>query len=162
MYEVELDRLATGDLHRFSDWPNVEVPLAAAGVYSIWNQEGTYVYVGMSGRGLTAESLAERQAARKATGLGTRLSSHASGRRSGDQFCVYVCDRLVLPTLEPEQIQSVSKGEVSLDRVTRDYIHRELSYRYVVVIDGAAAFAIEDLAARSGLNGMLPLLNPRG
>jgi hypothetical protein len=162
MYEVELDRLATGDLHRFSDWPNAEVPLAAAGVYSIWNQEGTFVYVGMSGRGFTAESLAERQLAKKATGLGTRLSSHASGRRSGDQFCVYVCDRLVLPTLEPAQILAISKGELSLDRVTREYIHRELTYRYVVVTDGAAAFAIEDLAARHGLNGLRPFLNPRG
>ena len=31
--------------------------------------------------------------------LWTRLGSHASGRRSGDQFNVYICDRFVVPAL---------------------------------------------------------------
>jgi hypothetical protein len=31
-----------------------------------------------------------------AKGLWTRLNAHASGRRSGDQFCVYIGDRQVV------------------------------------------------------------------
>jgi hypothetical protein len=150
-----------GDLYSFADWPNPIVPLVAAGVYSVWNRLGEYIYVGMSGRGLTEASLAERQQLARPTGLGTRLASHASGRRSGDQFCVYVCDRLVLPNLDREDIQAISTGEQSLDRMTREYIQRELSYRFVVVTDGTTALAIEDSAARSGLRGSRPLLNPR-
>jgi len=49
----------------------------------------------MSGGGITA------QTARRNTpqGIYTRLQSHASGRRNGDQFCVYVADRLVLTSM---------------------------------------------------------------
>ena len=54
-----------------------------------------------------------------------------AGQRSGDQFCVYVfcvyvCDRLVLPTLGIDDFQRVAQGELSLDRLTRDYIHQRL------------------------------------
>ena len=63
-----------GPLHRFSDWPNLEVPRVAAGVYTVWLPDGTLLYVGMSGRGLRldADDLKRR-------GLWTRLNSHASG-----------------------------------------------------------------------------------
>jgi len=42
--------------------------------------------------------------------LYTRLRSHASGRRSGDQFCIYVADRFVLPTLSQEDIMAITKA----------------------------------------------------
>jgi hypothetical protein len=73
----------------------------------------------------------------------TRLRSHASGRRSGDQFCVYVADRLVLPTLSQSEIASIAAGEHQMDAFIRRFIHEHLSYRFVVVPDGAAAFAAE-------------------
>jgi hypothetical protein len=45
-----------------------------------------------------------------AQGIYTRLQSHASGRRSGDQFSVYVADRLVLPTLSHDDINAIALG----------------------------------------------------
>ena len=48
-------------------------------------------------------------------GLYTRLASHASGRRSGDQFCVYVADRLVRQTLSQADIAAISSGEHQMD-----------------------------------------------
>jgi hypothetical protein len=39
-----------------------------------------------------------------------RACIHASGRRSGDRFCVYVADRLVLPTLSQEDITAIGSG----------------------------------------------------
>ena len=73
--------------YRFADWPNVSIPLVAAGTYAIWDKD-LLVYCGMSGRGIE-KAVADDK---KKYGLVTRLNSHASGRLSGDQFCVYVAD----------------------------------------------------------------------
>jgi hypothetical protein len=96
--------LETGPLFRFTDWPNENVPRRAAGVYAIWRAD-QLVYVGMSGRGAQREDFvaSSDDTARQAKGLWTRLNSHASGRRSGDQFNVYVCDRFVVPVLTAHQ-----------------------------------------------------------
>ena len=75
------DELNHQPVHRFADWPNKEVPKGQPGVYLIY-QEGRWVYIGMSFKNLQG-----------------RLSQHASGGRSGGQFCVYVGDRLVMPNL---------------------------------------------------------------
>jgi hypothetical protein len=77
--------LAADPAYPFSEWPNPEVPTFGAGVYTIWHHDGRFIYVGMSGRGMTADT-AHRN---KPQGIYTRLKSHASGRRSGDQFCIY-------------------------------------------------------------------------
>lgn len=74
-------------LHRFAEWPNSEIPAVAAGVYAIWEAE-TLIYCGISGRELEKASDKQRY------GLVTRLHSHANGRLSGDQFCVWVANRL--------------------------------------------------------------------
>ena len=68
------DELNHRPVHRFADWPNKEVPKGKPGVYLIY-QEGRWIYMGMSFKNLQS-----------------RLSQHASGRRSGDQFCVYAGD----------------------------------------------------------------------
>jgi hypothetical protein len=161
---MELDELllalTTGPRYRFADWPNPEVPAVAAGVYTVWDEDGTYLYVGMSGRGLTEQHLAAKDGSR-ATGLRTRLASHASGRRSGDQFCVYVADRLVLPILTPSDIEGIAAGTQSFDALVRGYIKSHLGYRFVIVPSGRAALDLEHVAAARGLDGSLPLLNPR-
>ena len=72
------DELNRQPVHRFTDWPNREVPKGKPGVYLIYH-EGRLIYIGMSFKNLQS-----------------RLSQHASGRRSGDQFCAYVGDRLVM------------------------------------------------------------------
>jgi hypothetical protein len=62
-------------------------------------------YVGMGGRSLTKAGITKgRRDTAKIGGLRQGLTSHAAGRRSGDQFCLYVADRLVLPTLAAARI----------------------------------------------------------
>jgi hypothetical protein len=157
-----LATLASAPLYRFSDWPNAHIPNWRAGVYTVWDG-GALIYVGMAGRGMAAGGQ-HTEAARSATkprGLRSRLASHASGRRSGDQFNVYVFDRLVLPRLSRADIKVAAAGEVSLDAMTRRYIHEYLAYRFVVADDGKAALALERRVQRGAL-GQRPLLNPVG
>jgi hypothetical protein len=72
-----------------------------------------------------------------------RLSQHARGSRSGDQFCVYVSDRLVMKNLTDEQLNGISEGTYSLDHQIRDFIRTELSYRYLLVSDDPSTRALE-------------------
>ena len=148
--------LSRGPAYSFADWPNPSVPMFGAGVYTIWHRDGRFIYVGMSGRGITAET------ARRNTpqGIYTRLQSHASGRRSGDQFCVYVADRLVLPTLSQDDITPIASGRHQMDAFVRRYIHENLSYRFVILPDGAAAYTIEAAIKSGGWEHGHPLLNP--
>lgn len=139
----------------FSDWPNPEIPAVAAGVYAIWKDE-ELVYCGMSGR----EIESARRAQRKRYGLVTRLQSHASGRLSGDQFCVYVANRYVLPRLKAEDLPQFAGGSLTLDACTRAYIHDHLSYAYALVETSAAAYALEHAARRGDVFGVRPYLNP--
>src|SRR5690348_11758935 len=127
-----LTDLVNGPLYRFADWPNALVPRFAAGVYTVWQSDGRFVYVGMSVRSITQAT----EAPKRAYGLYTRLHSHAGGRRSGDQFCVYVADRLVLPTLSTDDIENVASGRHQLDAIVRRHIHEHLGYRFLVVPDG--------------------------
>jgi hypothetical protein len=151
----DLFTLEAGTLHSFADWPNPEVPRIACGVYTVWLPDGGFLYVGMSGRGATLDPNSPRR-----KGLWTRLNSHASGRRSGDQFCVYVCDRLIVPHLTRQQQREIGAGVVSLDTLTCDFIRANLGYRYVVTADAAAAFAVERAVKGGALGAGKPLLNP--
>jgi hypothetical protein len=104
-----------------ASWPNPSVPTFGAGVYTIWHNDGRFIYVGMSGRGITA--------GRQSTGIRPRhllctAPKRASGRRSGDQFCLYVADRLVLPTLSRQDIAAIASGrQMHCSR----YIHEKCS-----------------------------------
>ena len=60
-------------------------------------------------------------------GLTTRLASHASGRLSGDQFCVYVANRLVIPGLGADQLGQFADGRLTLEALTRQYICSRLT-----------------------------------
>jgi hypothetical protein len=110
----------------------------------------------MSGRGITAETLRRN----RPQGLYTRLKSHASGRRSGDQFCVYVADRLVLPALSQDDIAAIASGRHQMDALVRRFIHDNLSYRFVTLPDGASSLALESTIRRGALRHGKPLLNP--
>ena len=148
--------LAHGTAYSFSEWPNPAVSVFGAGVYTIWHHDCRFIYVGMSGRGITLET------ARRNTpqGIYTRLHSHAGGRRSGDQFCVYVADRLVLPTLTQEDIAAIASGRHQMDAFVRRYSHENLVYRFVMLPDGAAAYAVEAAIKSGGWDYGRPLLNP--
>jgi hypothetical protein len=146
-----LDALEHGQLFWFADWPVAAVPRSGALVYTVWNRAGDFTYVGMAGRG-------EASAVRGSGPFG-RLNSHASGRRSGDQFCIYVCDRLVIPKVR-NRIDDIAAGAFSLDRATRDYVRAELGFRMVRVADGREALQVERLIQRGALGSGRPRLNP--
>ena len=48
--------LSSGPVYLFADWPNVAVSTFGAGAYTIWHSDGRFIYVGMSGRGITTET----------------------------------------------------------------------------------------------------------
>jgi hypothetical protein len=143
-------------VYPFADWPNLAVPIFGAGVYTIWHNDGRFIYVGMSGRGITAETTRRNTP----QGIYTRLQSHASGRRSGDQFCVYVADRLVLPILSLDDITAIASGHHQMDAFVRRYIHENVCYRFVMLPDGAAAYALEAAIKGGKWEHGRPLLNP--
>jgi hypothetical protein len=125
-------------------------------VYTIRDSDSRFIYVGMSGRGITVETV-HRSTPR---GLYTRLQTHAGGRRSGDQFCVYLADRLVLPTLSEDDINAIVSGRHQMGVFVRRYIHQNLCYRSVMLPDGAAAYAVETAIKNGEWENGRPLLNP--
>lgn len=152
--------LESGPAYYFRDWPNPSVPRVSAGVYTIW-QVQLFLYVGMAGRSLSAEDIIRhRNSSSKAIGLFNRLDMHALGRRSGDQFCVYVSDRLVLPQLSPAEINSIASGKLRLDKLVRKYIHDYLSYRFVETPDSKSACHLEAVIRKGIFTAGAPLLNP--
>jgi hypothetical protein len=165
MMKEELDKrlletLEYGEIHYFRDWSNNILPKICAGVYTIWKDE-QLIYVGMSRRSLSAEIIREHKTTgSKAKGLFNRLKSHASGRRSGDQFCVYVADRLVLPTLTRKQIEAIASKELNFDNLIREYIHTYLFYRFVETENDKGAFQLENAIKLGALKAGKPYLNP--
>jgi hypothetical protein len=147
-------RLINDPIHWFSDWPTGDVPRSGAVTYTIWNRQGSFIYVGMAGRSFLGGSEGNGKA-----GPWGRLNSHASGRRSGNQFCIYVCDRLVLPTLH-NRISDIADGSLSLDAATRDYIRINLGFRWTETGSGAEARQLESRLQRGEAECRKPLLNP--
>jgi hypothetical protein len=124
-FEAALGRLENGPLHRFADFETVaDLPREGAAIYTIWDDAGDLIYVGVSGRSATST-----------TGPWGRLRSHWNGRRSGDQFSVYVADHYVLPELSQEQVEAIAAKEPSLfmDDLVAAVIRERFSFRVVVV-----------------------------
>ena len=142
--------------YRFSEWPNTEIPLITAGLYVIWDDK-QLIYCGMSGREIEKYKYSN---SKKKYGLINRLNSHASGRLSGDQFCVYVANKIVIPSLEPELLEHFIDGTMNLDRLTKRYVHDRLEYQYALVESSAEAFAAENLCRNGTVLGVKPYLNP--
>ena len=139
----------------FSEWPNRGLPAVSAGVYAVWKGDDL-IYCGMSGR----EIATRVDGKSKKYGLVTRLASHASGRLSGDQFCVYVANRFVVPSIPPDAFTRFASGEVSLDKLTRHFIHSHLKYSYALCQTSAEAYAIERSARLGDVFDQKPYLNP--
>ncbi|HIF65322.1 MAG TPA: hypothetical protein EYQ34_01765 [Acidimicrobiia bacterium] len=150
--------LASATRYAFHDWPVAAVPEVAAGVYVIWDED-QLIYVGMSGRGATSSLLEAKRSEGKRFGLFQRLASHASGRRGGDQFCVYVADLLVLPELSADQIDAISRKELLFDKLVKGYIHSNLKFGFIETSSGDEALRIE-AEIKSGALGQKPFLNP--
>jgi hypothetical protein len=145
-----IDQLQDGPLHRFADYATLSevIPGSGAGVYTIWDDAGGLVYVGIAGRNPTGK------------GLASRLRSHASGRRSGDQFCVYVADHYVLPELTREQVEAIRDSGLSMDALVREKIHGAFGFRFAVVDDYPAAIEVEKAIKSGQLRAGQPRLNP--
>lgn len=129
--------------------------MATAGVYAVWREE-ELIYCGMSGRSIVVGA----EMPNKRHGLITRLHSHASGRLSGDQFCVYVANRLVLPHLTSEELVAFESGRHTLDGYTRRLIHSALEYQFTTVSGGTEAMALEAECRKRRIFGQRPLFNP--
>jgi hypothetical protein len=140
--------LLEGSTHSFAAPLAPEVPTKGAGIYTVWDEDEKLVYVGVAGRNPNG------------TGLATRLKSHASGRRSGDQFCVYVADHYVLPELTRQQIDAVAASELSMDALVCEKVQRSFRFRIATVPDYKTALAIETrIKTGAGACGV-PMLNP--
>jgi hypothetical protein len=140
--------LFDGPVGRFAEPISPDVPISGAGIYTIWDDTGQLVYVGVAGRNPAG------------AGLMSRLRSHASGRRSGDQFCVYVADHYVLPELTPEQIQAIAASELSMDNLVREKVHGSFAFRFAPVPDYATALAVESWVKSGESVCGPPRLNP--
>jgi hypothetical protein len=151
--DIEL-RLAP--VRSFANWPDADVPRTSAGVYTVWLDGNVFAYVGYAGRSISAASSGQ------SGGLYQRLHAHASGRRSGDQFCVYVSDRLVVPSLSPSECRAIGVGELRMDHLTRQAIRGRMAYRFATVQDGATARRVELVLREGRWAAGKPFLNPLG
>ncbi len=145
-----LEQLEHGPVFRFADFATLAavVPGSGAGVYTIWDDNGGLVYAGIAGRNPLGK------------GLASRLRSHASGRRSGDQFCVYVGDHYVMPELSREQIEAIRDSRLSMDMLVREKIRTSFGFRFVTVADYATALEVENAVKAGRLGAGRPRLNP--
>jgi hypothetical protein len=96
----------------------------------------------------------------KVTWLWTRLDSHASGRRSGDQFNIYVCDRFIVLAPTPDQQREIGQGISFLDQMTKKFIHEHLGYRLLVYSSGKEALSAEREVRAGNLADWPALLEP--
>ena len=140
---------------KFKNWPNPKIPQVSAGVYVIWRGE-ELLYAGMSGREIEKAI----KDGKKKYGLVTRLASHASGRLSGDQFCVYVANRIVIPELKQSQLNKFRDGSITLDQMTKKFIRTKLEYQYLLVDRSQDAYDLENHCRSGAIFGRKPLLNP--
>lgn len=106
---------------RFTNSSVAEIPPFGSIIYTVFLDDTEFIYVGIGG--LAGNTVQERKPR-------SRLLQHTQGRRSGDQFCIYIQDFYVIPTLIGTDHVPV-KGH--LDKLTKQFIQTRLSYRYVVV-----------------------------
>ena len=152
--------LSGSQLFYFSDWPNIQIPKVCAGVYTIYDKNEHLIYVGMAGAQLTDEKIKAKESAKKESGLYDRLRAHARGYRSGDKFSIYIGDLFVLRELTQADIGGISRREKSFDSYIKDYIRRNLSYRYVVSTNDMVR-DLEDYIQVNGIYGEMPTINAK-
>ena len=90
----------------FADPVRGHIPNSGAIIYSVCDKNGSCIYIGSAG---TQKAFGKRSPLR-------RMQTHASGRRSGDQFNIYVHDFYVIPDLIESGVFHYGKG--ILDKLT--------------------------------------------
>ena len=108
-----LRQFTTGNVSNVPSWGSI--------IYTVFLDSTEYIYVGIGGlAGKTAQDRNPR----------SRIIQHSQGRRSGDQFCIYIQDFYVIPELIGSKY-TPKKGY--LDQLTKEFIQSRLTYRYLVV-----------------------------
>ena len=67
---------------------------------------------------------------------------------------------LVLPELQSELLPQFGRGEITLDALTRQYVHAHLEYQFACVPTSAEAYALEAECRRGPRFEQKPFLNP--
>jgi hypothetical protein len=106
------------------------------------------------GRKRALSNLSVKQEVGRPSGLHSRLESHASGKRSGDEFCDFVADQIL-----------AAAGHSVSDDFVRDYVCQHLSYRYfafegLTEEDQQRAYRLERRIQAGNIPLAKPLLNP--
>ena len=133
----------------FAEDPRKYISNNGSIIYSVWDKEDKFIYIGISG----LQKLLEKRSPL------SRMVSHCSGMRSGDQFCVYIHDFYVIPKLIQQGEYTASKG--FLDKLTKEYIHNNLSYRFVSFNSDDSDEIVRKLEnkIKIGALGLTPILN---
>ena len=133
----------------FAEDPRKHISNNGSIIYSVWNKDEDFIYIGISG----LQKLLEKRSPL------SRVVSHCSGVRSGDQFCVYIHDFYVIPKLIKKGEYTPSKG--LLDKLTKEYIHENLSYRFVSFNSDDSDEIVRKLEnkIKTGVLGISPKLN---
>jgi len=111
----------TVELPQFNTKNINHIPSFGSIIYTVFLDQTEYIYVGIGG--LSGKSVQDRNPR-------SRIIQHDQGRRSGDQFCIYIQDFYVIPSIINTQY-TAKKGY--LDTLTKEFIQKRLSYRYLVV-----------------------------
>ena len=97
-----------------------QIPEFGSILYAVFLDKTEFIYIGIGGlSGASAKSRDPR----------SRIRQHTQGRRSGDQFCIYIQDFYVIPDLIRSDY-TPRKGH--LYELVRDFIQSRLSFRFVV------------------------------
>ena len=109
------------ELQEFSTKNIDHIPTYGSIIYTVFLDRSEFIYVGIGG--LSGKSVKERNPR-------SRIIQHAQGRRSGDQFCIYIQDFYVIPSIINNEY-TPKKGY--LDTLTKEFIQSRLTYRYLVL-----------------------------
>ena len=130
----------------FSDDISQHLPDCGSIIYTIWDVENTFLYAGIAG---LHENPSRRNPLKK-------MESIASGKRQKESFCLLVHDRYVVPEI-------VAKGHLEdpspdLDRITQDFIQKNLFYRFASFRDEVSASVVRHYLKeiRRGAYGFSP------
>lgn len=112
---------SSSELRPFTNSNIKDIPAHGSIIYTVFLDKSEFIYFGIGG--LSGKTVLDRNPQ-------SRIRQHTQGTRSGDQFCIYIQDFYVLPTLIGQPYTPL-KG--NLDRLTKESIQTRLTYRYTVI-----------------------------
>jgi len=65
-----------------------------------------------------------------------------------------------IPTLTNNNIEEIANGKLSFDKLIRDYIHENLTFRFVETEKDKIAYELENAIKNGTLNAGKPFLDP--